>query len=357
MTCYNRWLRLIENLLALRASIILFKLWIVVGCLFVVSGCFLQPTMKSYQMPAELFGKTGEHIPDQRLLDEHELQPEDVLDIIYHFDINSKGIYRIATHDQLDIKFITAPEFNESHRVRPDGFISLPYVGDVKVVGFTVEQLKGRLAELYKEILIEPQFYITVPKYQTNIKELKQNLYHPAYGLSREILVRGDHRASFPLIGDVDVKHKTVSALRKALNKRYGQLNTALQVDLLLKRTQSSKVFVFGEVGQPGAFPIQKPISILSLIALAGGASSDAELSSVLTLRRENNEMVARVYDIRESIRTGKAAISYLMPDDIVFIPKTRLAEAGDIARMLGDVILFNGFGFSFSYRVDSKDN
>ncbi|MGI0118191.1 polysaccharide biosynthesis/export family protein [Zooshikella sp. RANM57] len=322
-----------------------------------MSGCFLQPTIKSFKMPAELFGKTGQHIPDQRLLDKHELQPEDVLDIIYHFDINSKGIYRIATHDQLDIKFITAPEFNESHRVRPDGFISLPYIGDVKVVGLTVEQLKGRLADLYKEILIDPLLYITVPKYQTNIKELKQNLYHPTYGLSREILVRGDLRASFPLIGDIDVKHKTVNNLRKTLNERYGRLNTALQVDLLLKRTQSSKVFVFGEVRQPGAFPIQKPISILSLIALAGGASTDAELGSVLTLRREQNEMMARVYDIRESIRTGKAAITYLMPDDIVFIPKTRLAETANITRTLSDVILFNGIGFSFSYRVDSKEN
>ncbi|MBU2712763.1 polysaccharide biosynthesis/export family protein [Zooshikella harenae] len=322
-----------------------------------MSGCFLQPTVKSFKIPAELFGKTGQHIPDQRLLDKHELQPEDVLDIIYHFDINSKGIYRIATHDQLDIKFITASEFNESHRVRPDGFISLPYVGDVKVVGLTVEQLKGRLADLYKDILIDPLFYITVPKYQTKIKELKQDLYHPTYGLSREILVRGDLRASFPLIGDIDVKHKTVNNLRKTLNKKYGRLNTALQVDLLLKRTQSSKVFVFGEVRQPGAFPIQKPISILSLIALAGGASTDAELSSVLTLRREQNEMMARVYDIRESIRTGKAAITYLMPDDIVFIPKTRLAETANITQTLSDVILFNGIGFSFSYRVDSKDN
>ena len=41
----------------------------------------------------------------------------------------------------------------------------------------------------------------------------------------------------------------------------------------------------------------------------------------------------------------------------MLYVPKTKLASAGELARQLADVVLFQGVGFSFGYRVDNKDN
>jgi len=41
----------------------------------------------------------------------------------------------------------------------------------------------------------------------------------------------------------------------------------------------------------------------------------------------------------------------------MLYVPKTKLASAGELARQLADVVLFQGMGLSFSYRVDNKDD
>jgi polysaccharide export outer membrane protein len=41
----------------------------------------------------------------------------------------------------------------------------------------------------------------------------------------------------------------------------------------------------------------------------------------------------------------------------MLYVPKTKLASAGELARQLADVVLFQGVGVSFGYRLDNKDD
>jgi polysaccharide export outer membrane protein len=41
----------------------------------------------------------------------------------------------------------------------------------------------------------------------------------------------------------------------------------------------------------------------------------------------------------------------------MLYVPKTKLASAGELARQLADVVLFQGVGLSFGYRLDNKDD
>ena len=71
--------------------------------------------------------------------------------------------YRIRQGDKLSVKFLYHEELNEpSLAVRPDGFISLQMIGELKVQGLTVAELKRRLDKAYEEILIEPLIAVTV---------------------------------------------------------------------------------------------------------------------------------------------------------------------------------------------------
>lgn len=65
--------------------------------------------------------------------------------------------YRLRGGDKLSLKFPYHAELNEpTVTVRPDGFITLPMINDVQVVGLTVPQLKQRLEEAYSEALVNP---------------------------------------------------------------------------------------------------------------------------------------------------------------------------------------------------------
>ena len=65
--------------------------------------------------------------------------------------------YRIHQGDKLSVKFFYQPELNEtSVVVRPDGFISLQMIDDLRVEGLTVSELKKQLEKAYEEILMKP---------------------------------------------------------------------------------------------------------------------------------------------------------------------------------------------------------
>jgi len=65
--------------------------------------------------------------------------------------------YQIQVGDQLDIKFFFNPELNESVLVRPDGRIALQLIGELPVVGNTVEQIRTILIKNYSGQLKNPE--------------------------------------------------------------------------------------------------------------------------------------------------------------------------------------------------------
>ncbi|AJE04816.1 sugar transporter [Geobacter pickeringii] len=74
----------------------------------------------------------------------------------------ARGDYRIQAGDQLDIKFFYNPELNEQMTVRPDGKISLQLIHDTPAAGLTPAELMGRLAELYRKELKNPEVVVIV---------------------------------------------------------------------------------------------------------------------------------------------------------------------------------------------------
>ena len=71
--------------------------------------------------------------------------------------------YRIHQGDKLSVKFLYQPELNETSLVvRPDGFISLQMIDDLRVEKLTVSELKKQLEKAYEEILLKPVITVTV---------------------------------------------------------------------------------------------------------------------------------------------------------------------------------------------------
>jgi protein involved in polysaccharide export with SLBB domain len=59
----------------------------------------------------------------------------------------------LASGDVVKLTFSAAPELNQSQKVRSDGKLSLPLVGEVDAAGKTVGQLQGDLIQLYQSQL------------------------------------------------------------------------------------------------------------------------------------------------------------------------------------------------------------
>lgn len=71
--------------------------------------------------------------------------------------------YRIHKGDKLSIKFLYQPELSEpSVVVRPDGFISLQMIGDLRAEGLTITELKKAVEEAYNEQLLRPEVSVSL---------------------------------------------------------------------------------------------------------------------------------------------------------------------------------------------------
>lgn len=284
------------------------------------------------------------------------LRPQDLLDVIFHIGTTSEEAYQIQPGDQVELYFLTANELSGARLVLPDGTIEMPYVGAIKLAGLTVSEAQKTVVSYYEKMLKIPEISLTVPRPMAQLENLRMTLNHPATGLSRDILVGSDGRASFPLIGTVSLQGLTVEELREEVNKRYANELGKIKTDILLKSTAPAQLYILGEVQQPGAYPINRPMSVLEALTLAQGANQNARLDSAVIMRRNGNEAFAYIYDIKKAMTRNALQLAYLQPDDLLYIPQTRLSKAGQITRQIADVLLFNGFGYSFSYRVDNKD-
>src|ERR1035437_7958173 len=53
--------------------------------------------------------------------------------------------YRLQPTDVLEIHYRYTPEFDQTVTVQPDGFVPLQIVGDLKLQGLTLDQVKAAL--------------------------------------------------------------------------------------------------------------------------------------------------------------------------------------------------------------------
>jgi polysaccharide biosynthesis/export protein len=84
--------------------------------------------------------------------------------------------YHVGQGDVIELNFPFTPEFNQTVTVRPDGFVTLQVLGDVKVLGLTTRDVKTMLESQYSVALKDP--VITV-----NLKEFEK----PSFTASGEV--------------------------------------------------------------------------------------------------------------------------------------------------------------------------
>jgi polysaccharide biosynthesis/export protein len=99
--------------------------------------------------------------------------------------------YVVGEADVLRINVWKQPEISQpSVVVRPDGMISVPLVGDVKVSGLTTTQIEATLATELRTYVNEPRVTVTVAEVGSKTVYVAGEVQHPG---------------AFPLLGPMDV--------------------------------------------------------------------------------------------------------------------------------------------------------
>lgn len=146
-----------------------------------------------------------------------------------------------------------------------------------------------------------------------------------------------------PLLGEVVVAGKSpleVSAmLEEKLGERYLQ-NADVNVTIA-GGGASAMITVDGAVRTPGLYPVRGRLSLLQVIALAGGPAAEANQSRVLVFRTIEGRRHAAKFNLRD-IRRGAADDPALFGNDIVVVDGTATSQV--YQRLLRSLPLFSVF-------------
>jgi protein involved in polysaccharide export with SLBB domain len=95
--------------------------------------------------------------------------------------------YRIGIGDILELFVFETDELNRKVRVRPDGNISLPLLGQVKAIGLTEDELQQEIADRLDEFMHRPQVQLFIDQYAAHKVWVVGEVAKPgAYPLSRD---------------------------------------------------------------------------------------------------------------------------------------------------------------------------
>jgi polysaccharide export outer membrane protein len=153
--------------------------------------------------------------------------------------------------------------------------------------------------------------------------------YHPK--LDEELMIGPDGKISLQLIAPVLAAGLTSSQLKAVLTEEYARHLENYSITVMVKEYSGLKVFVGGEVGSPGFVSLKGNMSALQSIFAAEGFKETAKPESVVVIRKgPGNRPVAKAIDLG-AVMSGEELENdiYLMPADIVYVPKTFIAKAG----------------------------
>lgn len=88
---------------------------------------------------------------------------------VFRSEQRYRQVYVVAPGDQLEISVANVPEFSRTSTVRPDGFVTLPKVGDVQVNGLSVPEAVEAIRKRIAERLVDPDVSVNIvnPREQT----------------------------------------------------------------------------------------------------------------------------------------------------------------------------------------------
>ena len=181
--------------------------------------------------------------------------------------------------------------------------------------------------------------------------------------------IRPDGRISFEAIGEIDAAGKTPAQIANILRGKVlelYQIEGNNPIDVRVVAFRSKRIYVFGQVGAPGAQVYSGRDTIMGAIALAGGPKVLAWQERIQVIRPSRDENVkAKIFEINFDRMSahGEASKDVLLQEgDVIFVPPTIMAAAAmkieefirPIARAFSGYYMMGGGESEDAYRYRS---
>ena len=125
--------------------------------------------------------------------------------------------------------------------------------------------------------------------------------------LSRQVVVLPDGTISFPLVGPVTAGGKTASQLNAELTEQISRYVPEPDLSVIVQQINSLVVYVIGKVNRPGHITLNRNISVLQALSMAGGFNVFADQKNIQIIRKHEGGTVIIPFNYKAVTEGGRA--------------------------------------------------
>ena len=146
--------------------------------------------------------------------------------------------------------------------------------------------------------------------------------------LNRKIRIPPAGKNTLPLIGEIQTKGVSIHQLSKKIKEGYDVYIENPQVTVEIASYKGQKIFVLGEVNNPGVYQFDPPTTVLEAVSKAGGFTLDGKDNSVVLIRGGASNPEIKKLDLESALDKGEVSQNMcLQTGDVVFVPRTFIAN------------------------------
>lgn len=240
----------------------------------------------------------------------------------------------IGCGDLVQMTVLDTPELSGTFRISNDGAAFLPLVGSIRLASLQVEEAQALIRKRMVEggYLRDPEITLYIVEYATQgvsvVGEVKKPGIYPVFGAHHLLDYIALAEGVTPLGGTmVSITHRDPASLpRRVRLTKNGTPDPESNPEIFPGDTifveKAGVVYVVGDVGRPGGFPLnhEERLTLLQALALAEGVNRTAAEKSAKLIRNHEGERKEIPIDLKK-VLAGKAPDPSLEDEDIVFVP------------------------------------
>jgi polysaccharide export outer membrane protein len=140
--------------------------------------------------------------------------------------------------------------------------------------------------------------------------------------MTGDVVVRPDGMITLPLLHDIKAAGLRPDELRLKIVEAAAKLIEEPNVSVVVRQINSRNVFITGQVARPGPYPVSGQMTVLQLIAIAGGVGEFADQKNITITRVQAGKTETLKFNYKDVARGKRLEQNIILkPGDTVVVP------------------------------------
>ena len=317
----------------------------------VAKGADGQPSAKDASDSVQTSGDSNQESPPDPKL---KLSP---IEALRKFEPSVDEEYTLGAGDEISIQYPGRPDLSSKDVIGPDGRVTLPFAGPIKLADLTREAAGEKIAEAMSPYYTKLTATVQVEKYGSNHVTLLGDVKNPGMVSFEQTPTLLEVLSKGGIVARPDGSMPEQCVIYRGDQVYWVELQQLLTsgsplADLRLRRNDvvfvpalsTRTITIMGQVQHPGPVALKHDSTVASVLGEAGGVSDAAGGNPEIQIVHRSKGDKTQTVRFNDLLKPNGGMEVSLYPGDIVYVPKSGLSKMGFVMQQLAPFLTMASF-------------